>query len=327
MARFLGIDIGHTALRGVLVHSALRKVEVERYVEIPLTEAPGSPGRLPELLEAGRNLRTAIGGVSVQVVASVDGEHTSLRVLELPAAAKKRVAEVLPFELEAVLPYDPHEAIIDYQIIESTKDTLQVLAASVLHRHVDACLQELRHAGLDPRELAGGAAALDGATALVPELRAPGPILLLDFGDHRMDLCMLRDGHCAMARTIGFGIQDMPAAGDAAAQELQRTLAAFRSAGHPALETVYFSGAGSLAVGVIAWLSQAVGHDVKPLLLPAPTIAQTPASPVFGKAAALAARAVTPGHRIDLRKGEFVPAEGRSNCSTTRAWWRAARSQ
>ena len=56
MARLLGIEIGPTALRGVLLRSALRKIEVERYVEIPLAEAEDSPGRAPELAEAGPNL-------------------------------------------------------------------------------------------------------------------------------------------------------------------------------------------------------------------------------------------------------------------------------
>src|SRR3954469_1785909 len=117
MARFLGIDIGDSALRGVLVRSALRKLEVERYVEIPLTQLPDSPGRVPELNEAGRNLLRALGVTPDSIVASLAGEETSLRVIELPAAARKRIAEVLPFELETVLPYDPHDAIIDYQPI------------------------------------------------------------------------------------------------------------------------------------------------------------------------------------------------------------------
>src|SRR3954451_8844505 len=166
MARFLGIDIGDNAVRGVLVRSSLRKLEVERYLEIPLTEAPLSPGRLPELAEAGRNLLRALSVAPDAIISSVPGEETSLRVLELPAAARKRIAEVLPFELETMLPYDPHEAIIDYQPIATEHGTLRVLSASVLRPHVSAALEHLRQIGLEPRELAAGAAALDGVCNL-----------------------------------------------------------------------------------------------------------------------------------------------------------------
>src|SRR5215813_10577437 len=112
MARFLGIDLGTTTLRAALVRSALRRVEVERYIEIPLVEDPGTPGRLPELAEAGRNLLLALPSSPDVIVAAISGKETSLRTVELPLAARKRIAEILPFELEGVLPYDPGDAVI-----------------------------------------------------------------------------------------------------------------------------------------------------------------------------------------------------------------------
>src|SRR5687768_8251928 len=110
MARYLGIDITATSMRGVLVKSALRKAEVERYVEIPLTAAPGDPARGPELADAGASLLRALPASPDSIVAAVPGEITSLRPLELPNAARKRLAEIIPFELESVLPFEPSDA-------------------------------------------------------------------------------------------------------------------------------------------------------------------------------------------------------------------------
>src|SRR5262245_3735433 len=136
MARFLGIDLGNTTLRAALVRSALRRVEVERYVEIPLVEAPGTPGRLPELAEAGRNLLRTLPVSPDVIAASMRGKETSLRSVELPTAARKRIAEILPFELESMLPYDPADAVIDYQPIDADAETVRVLSAAVLPQHV-----------------------------------------------------------------------------------------------------------------------------------------------------------------------------------------------
>jgi general secretion pathway protein L len=311
MARFLGIDIGDGSLRGVLIRSGLRKLEVERYVEIPLTQAPGTPGRLPELAEAGQNLLRALPGPPDAIISAVPGEEISLRTLELPAAARKRIAEVLPFELEALLPYEPRDAVIDYQPIDTDPAALRVLVAAVLRKHVVAALEEHKQAGLEPRELAAGAAALDGLTNLLPELREEGPLLVLDMADHRTDLCFLRGGHCAMARTIAIGIEDMPAAAAMLQQELTRTLASFRTAGFEAPKLVLLSGAGALAEGSSTWLSAALGVRVEPLRLPSATVGDTQAGAAFGKAAALAARGILARRRINLRTGEFAPQQSR----------------
>lgn len=305
MARFLGIDIGDNALRGVLVRSALRKLEVERYVEIPLTQPEGT-GRLPELNEASRNLLRALGATPDAIVAGLAGEETSLRMIELPAAARKRIAEVLPFELETVLPYDPHDAVIDYQPIASEQGTLRVLAAAVLRPHVAQALERLRQIGLEPRELAAGAAALDGLGNLVPELKVQGPVLVLDVADRRTDLCFLQNGSCVHARTIDLGIEHLPEAAGSLQRELQRSLAAFRTAGFEPPNAVYLSGPGAHAEGAVAWLSSALGVQVQLLSLPAATNAQTPPSPPFGRAAALAARGAMGRRRINLRSGEFA---------------------
>jgi general secretion pathway protein L len=311
MARFLGIDIGDHAMRGVLVRSALRKLEVERYVEIPLASAPDAAERSQELASAGSALLRALPAPPDVVVASVPGEEISLRVVELPAAARKRIAEILPFELEAMLPYDPRDAVLDHQPIDNVGGTLRVLAASAQRKPVVDLLQELQKAGLEPRELAAGAASLDGLANLLPELKSAGPLLIVEFGDRRTDVCLMQSGHCVGARTIGLGIEDMPAAADSAQREFARTLASFRTTGLAAPEAVYLGGVGAAAEGAAAWLERTLGSPVRALPLPAASEGATQAGPAFSKAAALAARGAAGGHRINLRTGEFATTHAR----------------
>ncbi len=312
MARFLGIDVGTTALRGALVRSALRKLEVERYVEIPLAEHPGSPGRMPELAEAGRSLLRALPASPDVIVASLPGEEVSLRVLELPAAARKRILEILPFELEAVLPYDPHDAVFDYQPIGTEANVLKVLVASVLPEHVSSALEGLRHAGLEPRELAAGAASLDGLCNLLPELREPGPILLVDLGEQRTDMCFLQAGVCVFARTIALGIEHLPGASEDVRRELQRTLTSFRGAGFESPKLVALCGPGAAAEGALDWIGDALSLPrAQALRLPAAAQAEAAPSPALGRAAALAARGAMGRRRINLRTGSFATKDAR----------------
>lgn len=312
MARYLGIDIGDHALRGVLVRSALRKLEVERYVEIPLTAGAGAPDQAPELASAGSDMLRALPAPPDMIIAGVPGEEISLRLVELPASARKRISEILPFELEAILPYEPHEAVIDHQPVDTEDGVLRVLAASAMSSRIGNLLRDLQQAGLEPRELAAGAAALDGLVNLLPELKLPGPVLLVELGDRRTDLCMLRAGHCVAARTVGFGITDMPKAAQSAERELTRSVASFRTTGVEAPVVAYACGTGASAEGALPWLEQALGVPVKPLQLPDASQGDTAAHPGFSKAAALAARAAAGRHRINLRTGEFATTHARS---------------
>ncbi|HMI91286.1 MAG TPA: pilus assembly protein PilM [Polyangiales bacterium] len=307
----LGIDVGPTALRGVLLRSAMRKIEVERYLEIPLTEAEDSPGRLPELAEAGRNLLAAAAVTPDSIVAAIAGEEASLRSVELPAAARKRIAEILPFELEALLPFEPRDAAIDFQPIGEASDGTRLMVAAVLRPKVSAAIAQLAHAGLEPQELAAGAAALDGLCQLLPELRGEGPFLLVDLGDRRTDLCMVANGYCIAARTVSIGLADMPGAAEDARSELQRTLAGFRGGGADAPAAVYVLGSGAVAEGGAAWLADVLELPVSPLVLPPANGGGTEPNASFGKAAALAARSAQGRRRINLRTGEFAPTQVR----------------
>ncbi len=307
MARFLGIDIGDHAIRGALVRTALRKVELERYVEIPLTVSPGDPARGPELEQAGRNLLSALPAPPDSVVASAPGDVISLRTVELPSSVRKRIDDVLPFELEASLPYDTDDAVIDHQPIATEGDQMKLLVASMMKDHVRSTLEDLRQAGIEPRELAAGSAALDGLVNLMPELKTSEPILLLDMADHHTDLCFLLDGRCVFGRTVAVGIEDLPGSASELERGLRRTLTAYRVEGFAAPSAVYLCGSGAAASGTREWLADRLGESISLLQLPQPL--EGAASAVFGRAAALAGRGVLGGHHINLRTGEFAAAD------------------
>jgi general secretion pathway protein L len=317
MARYLGIDITATSMRGVLVKSALRKAEIERYVEIPLTAAPGDPARGPELADAGASLLRALPASPDSILAAVPGEITSLRALELPSAARKRLGEIIPFELESVLPYEPSSAVIGYQITRTTPEELRVLTAAVLRHHVVASIDTLRGAGIEPTELAAGAAALDGLAQLVPELASKGPVLLVDIERDRADVCLLEDGRCVIARTLAVGLSDVSDTSDELQRELQRTLAGFQASGATAPVIAYASGSMAGAQDLALWLTTVLTIPCKLLVLPPATQAGTdalgrqsaghPPHLGFARATALAARSIFNRPRIDLRSGDLAP--------------------
>ena len=117
MSLVLGLEITPRTVRGAFLKTALRGSEMERYVEVAI---PQSAEDQPE----GDALRAAVAQVIAsasrtpdRIVAALDGDAVSLRFIDLPIGVEKKVADVLPGELEAVLPFDIEEAVVDYQII------------------------------------------------------------------------------------------------------------------------------------------------------------------------------------------------------------------
>lgn len=306
MPRILGLDIGPTVVRGTLCQTGLRRTEVLCYAEAPREQ--GAEAQDGSLREAVRGVMDQLPGSPDGVVAELDGrEGAALRTLELPAGAAKRIGEVLPFELETLIPFAIEDSVIDYQIIERGPETLRLLATAAPKSKVASRLQELRDAGVDPRELAVGAAALDGLLPLLPELQGSATKVILDVEERSSDVCIVRNGRCETARTLSVGTQELRAGRSAAlVAQLRHTLAGYRASGGPEPETIYLAGDAATYDNAISWLSEVAGTEAMVLPLPPAPGVEDAGRPCFARATALAGRVAARGKRLDLRQGEFA---------------------
>ena len=280
---------------------------MERYAEVPIPYSAE-----PE--SNGSALRTAVGEVVAQaarapdrIVAALDGEAASLRLIDLPAGVEKKIAEVLPGELESVLPFDIADAVVDYQIVGRDETTIQLMTVAAPRQKVSERLRELDDAGADPRELAVGAAAFDGLGGLLGESLAGRTVLVIDVGPTSTDFAVLTGGRCTFARTVSGGM-DLVESGRRAqlGAALQRTLASYRAqwAEEPAL--ILLSGETAPMESARHWLTEQLGIECGTVPLPSAMGADEETLPKFAKAAALAARAITRKKQLDLRQGEFA---------------------
>ena len=306
MAHIVGLDIGVTAVRAALIRTGFRKVDLVRYLSIPLTRATDKLAKPVELGEAVRMLWRSFGQAPDSVVADLPGDRVSLRTLSLPATAAKHIAEVLPFELDAILPFPTEIAVIDYQPISRSRQEVKLLVAAALREQVEERLKDLRLAGIEPRDLGAGAAALDALVLVVPELRRPGPFMVADVGFNHTDLCILRGGVCQSARTLSAGAGSLPGRpSEELWRGIQRMVATYRAEGGPQIERVYV--AGGIAVnGATGWIEEALSLPVEVLPLPITPEVDPAVLPLFARATALACSGAVGGRHLNLRGGELT---------------------
>lgn len=314
MGLILGLDIGDDMVRGAFLRTQLRKSELIRYEQSPISVPRGAEGRADAVRAAVQGILATNPRPPDQVICDLDGQKASLRVVELPAGAAKRVAEVLPFELESLLPFPASEAVVDHQLIGPVDGQLRFLTAAVPRDHVIEHLDDLRAAGLEPRELAVGAAAFDGLIQLLPELQTPGPHLIVDIGQNKTDVCVLANGRCELARTVTGGIGDLRTRRSHAETALKRTLASYRAGGGAAPEKVLMTGAiTQQGEGAASWLAGVLDLEVERISLPALPGADDAVRPLFARAAALAGRVAGKAKRIDLRQGDLAAPAAMGN--------------
>ena len=310
MATILGLDIDPNTARGVIVKTAMRKSEVTLYTAADIAPAQTPEQRDENVRAAVRSILSRLAQPADKVITELSGDEVSVRKVVVPAKAAKKLGEILPFELEGQIPFDPAGAILDHQPIEIVNGELRLLTAIAPKERVAAHLALMRTFGVEPREVAVGAVALDGLVPLLPSLQGPGPYGLVDIHPEGTDVCIVRDGACHFARTISVSTVDIDRGQQVRLErELRQTLAAWRMEGGVSPSVYFVCGTMAVREGTAPWLSQILGGPVEVLTLPVAPGTDDAGRPAFARAAALAGRALGRGKHLDARQGEFAAAQ------------------
>ncbi|MGF1465217.1 MAG: type IV pilus biogenesis protein PilM [Sandaracinaceae bacterium] len=321
MPTILGLDLRPHVVRGVVLRTALRRSQVTHYLEVPVTEdvSPDADGAGDDPEESGataredaiRRLLAQLPQPPERVYVAVPGHEVSLRRISLPQKVAKKAPELLPLELDDMVPFDMDESVFHYQPIDTVAGQAHLLAAVSPRGQVRQLLSELARVGVDPREVGVAPVALDGLTGLSPDLASGGPHVLVDVGQEGTDLGILTRGTCRFARTLSVGLRELDGGQtERFAREVRQTLAAYRADGGEAPLSYHLGGELAARDDAASWLREILDVPaelpVTPIDLPAGVPADHAERPLFMRAAALAGRGLGRGKHLDLRQGDFA---------------------
>jgi type IV pilus assembly protein PilM len=204
--RVLGLDIGSHAVKAAELRQTLRGVELVQLRVLPLDDP--APALASELREFVQTHDLPVD----HVVVSLAGDRISTRRLSFPFRDRRKIGPAVPFELEAQVPFELDDFVVDWQIVSEAKAHTEVAATLAPRAEVALLLETLREAGLDPRIVEAEGLVLGQLSALFD---LPGVRLLADVGHRKTTLCLCVDGRAVAARTI-------PVAGLAVTQAVAR---------------------------------------------------------------------------------------------------------
>ncbi|MDP2268358.1 MAG: pilus assembly protein PilM, partial [Deltaproteobacteria bacterium] len=201
--KVLGIDIGNSALKAVLVSHSLRagfKVEMAEVIAIA-----GSGG----VAEALASLGEKVDYRQVRINLSLPADAVSFHNVKLPFRDDKKIRQTIAFELETMLPQGMDNYLIDYNIISQFQHSDQrshyseMLAAVVPRAVVQG---KLALFGENPPEISViGIATLAVASLLTARRALTGSALLLDVGAGQMVAVFLKQDKILQVRRYNFG--------------------------------------------------------------------------------------------------------------------------
>ena len=308
MARYIGIDIGSSHVRALLLVSGYKRVAIEAINEVAIDSVES----LERAIEAcAKAMLPHVDGVAV----AIDGDDTFVHRLKLPLTARKQLDAVLPFELESQVPIDMSELVYDYRILRSEPgaSAIEVLAALARTEHVKARIELVKRAlGREPERVGCGPLVLGNLSLVTNELRGKSPVALLDLGSKRTEVAVLSEGEPLFVRTLSRGVAGLPESALGLIAELRQTFLAFLASTDLNIESLILLGGGAAASGADQYLSHELGLPVR--ALPTFQLEAVPdvvaALPRFAKSLALAAGLSGKAADLNLRSGPLAFQRG-----------------
>src|SRR5450432_1019633 len=141
MARYIGIDIGSTHIRALLLSTGYKRIAIEAIQEAAIDSA--------ESIE--RAIEACASGMlphSDGIAAAIEGDSAFVHRIKLPSTARKQLDAVLPFELESQMPIDMSELVYDYRVLrgDPDRDAVEVIALLARTEQVKARIELVKRA-------------------------------------------------------------------------------------------------------------------------------------------------------------------------------------
>lgn len=216
--KILGLDIRRNSISAAQIQGTLQGYVIEKLIHIDVDEgqeedlselgdslkdntAPADI-RGEQLLTMLEKLSNSIDFSSADCFVSFPSIDMSFRNLTVPFKNKKKIGQVLPFELEPVIPGSVDDLTMDFILPdqESDEEETQVVAAAVrtgLLESFDSCLKK---GGLSVQAIVPGGSAM--AEYLIAMSDLNNDYLFLDTDNISATLFLIRDNTIASIRSF-----------------------------------------------------------------------------------------------------------------------------
>jgi len=311
--KILGLDVGPDAVTAALVVSGIKGARVVSTIRLAFQEDEDTDAALHRCLDTLHHQVDTSGAVCV---AALPADAFSFRNIRLPFKEERKIRQVLPFEVESILPASGEEVVIDFHTVapNGQQGPTQVVTAAVDRPRLQQFLQRLGDHQLDPEIVTVGG--YGEAACLAGSSKAPGSWFFVSLGAAQATITIARNGQVLLVRRIERDT-GRPEELEALCRRIHQTRLLCENLNHAAVEpeVVYWSGAAADPEAVASQLGRRFECRVEKVdLLSMCDFKWAPATAPFApppqedtdRALALALVELTGAKALNFRRGPFA---------------------
>ena len=184
--KILGLDIRTTSISAVSAKISLKGLRVEDYITVETSEPITRDSEA--FVNAVKSVTSQLDTGGAQCFVSLPFHHLSFRQLTVPFREKRKIRQILSFEVEPLLPGSFNDLIIDFRPVVNEENSRQtdLIIAAVHQQELEFFLDAFKSLNWDPESVTMGNYTL--AKVLSHTLSSEKDWILADINPDRVDL-------------------------------------------------------------------------------------------------------------------------------------------
>ena len=184
--KILGLDIRYDSVSAVLVKNNIKENLIEAHEYVPISDQKN----LESIISYSLDIITKKMDITDSVcIASFPSYQISYRNIQVPFKNRKKIRQVLPFELETTLPFNVEDLVIDFNSLTSN-DNADLIVAAVEKAGIQLYLNKLKSFNVNPKIITVGGSAT--ALCLAELADTPDNFLFVDTGNEKCAVFIVR---------------------------------------------------------------------------------------------------------------------------------------
>jgi general secretion pathway protein L len=198
----IGLDIGATTIKAVEISASYKNYEIVNCYSSPRTQ-PENEEQSSSLVDDLREFFNKYELDRENVVTTLPYTDFFVRRLFMPFSDKKKIGDILPFQIQDRLPIFEQEMTYDFTVSSAGKGPADLMVAAVPNENISRYLEELKKADLDPK-------LLDTSAGALINLKQGSPLehdsnVFVEIGKTHTTICYCVGIRAEIIRTLPYG--------------------------------------------------------------------------------------------------------------------------
>ena len=223
--KILGLDIRSASATAVLIETGLKKNVLAGFIHAPFSGEGDYHERLSNAIET---ISRELDLKDCACVMSVPSNRFFYRNLAVPFNETKKIQQMLPYELESLIPFSVEDLLIDFQKLPLTgaEGETKIIAAGIETVRLESFIDVVEAYGIIPNILAPGGYPM--AAWIAQKARPDETLLLVDYDGEDCTLYLILTGKIAFIRSFPLPSHEVNNTGVLSGQ-IQRSIGGFES--------------------------------------------------------------------------------------------------